>query len=64
MSEKIVIAGPSSQGLAVRIANHLNVPVFATENKIFPDKEHYLRIDVENDSDIEGKDCIVPGPFE
>ena len=59
MSEQIVIAGPSSQGLAVKLANFLNAEIVATENKVFPDGECYLRIDVDDDAKIAKKDVII-----
>ncbi|UYP47959.1 Ribose-phosphate pyrophosphokinase [Candidatus Lokiarchaeum ossiferum] len=59
MSNQIVIAGPSSQGLAVNLANYLDVQVYATENKVFPDGECYLRIDIENDTVLEDADVLI-----
>ena len=59
MAEKIVIAGPSSQGLAVQIAKSLSAPIVATENKVFPDGECYLRIDVQDDAQLANHDVII-----
>ncbi len=59
MAEQIVIAGPASQGLAVKVAQILQARVVATENKVFPDGECYLRVAVENDGMIRGKDVII-----
>ncbi len=59
MSEKIVIAGPASQLLATKIASHLNCQLVGADHKIFPDKENYLRIQLENETDLQGKDVII-----
>ncbi len=59
MTNQIVIAGPASQGLAVNLATYLNAPIYTTENKVFPDGECYLRIDIEDDAVLENKDVII-----
>lgn len=57
--EKILIVGPASQILGIRIAQELNIRYFNTESKTFPDGENYLRINVDNESLIEGKEIII-----
>jgi len=57
--EKILIAGPSSQILGVRIAQELGIEVLNTETKIFPDGENYLRINIEDETVIAGKEVII-----
>jgi len=59
MKDQIVIAGPSSQKLATKIAELLQARIIPTENKVFPDGECYLRIDVNEDNEFEGKDVIM-----
>ena len=43
---KILIVGPSSQLLGVRVAKLLNIDVITTETKKFPDGENYLRLNM------------------
>ncbi len=57
--EKILIVGPASQILGIRIAQELNIRYFNTESKTFPDGENYLRINLDNESLIEGKEVII-----
>jgi len=57
--EKILIVGPASQILGIRIAQDLNIRYFNTESKTFPDGENYLRINLDNESLIEGKEVII-----
>ena len=57
--EKILIVGPASQILGIKIAQELNIEYFNTESKTFPDGENYLRINVDNESLIEGKEIII-----
>ena len=59
MEDQIVIAGPTSQRLALKVAELLHARVVTTENKIFPDGECYLRIDLEDDDEFKGKDIII-----
>jgi len=56
---KILIVGPSSQILGVRIAKELNVDYINTEFKTFPDGENYIRINVEDNNLIDGKEVII-----
>ena len=57
--EKILIAGPSSQILGVRIAQELGIEVINTETKLFPDGENYLRINIEDETIIADKEVII-----
>ena len=57
--EKILIAGPSSQILGVRIAQELGIEVINTETKLFPDGENYLRINIEDETLIADKEVII-----
>ncbi|MHA2288552.1 MAG: ribose-phosphate diphosphokinase [Promethearchaeota archaeon] len=57
--ERILIVGPASQILGIRIAQELNIKYFNTESKTFPDGENYLRINLDNESFIEGKEIIL-----
>lgn len=59
MTLQYVIAGPASQGLAVKIANLLQASLVATEYKRFPDGECYLRIDVEQEDLFANQDVII-----
>lgn len=65
---KILIAGPSSQILGIRIAEELGTEVINTETKLFPDGESYLRINIEDETLIADKKVIIvqstgPGPY-
>jgi ribose-phosphate pyrophosphokinase len=57
--DKIVVVGPASQSLAFKVAQLLNAPTIHTETKTFPDGENYLRLVIEDESIIAGKDVIV-----
>ena len=57
--KKILIAGPSSQILGVRIAQELGIDVINTETKLFPDGENYLRINIEDETLIADKEVII-----
>lgn len=59
MNQQIVIAGPTSQMLAVKIAKLLNCSVYTTDHKTFPDGENYVRIQIEDESEFHGKDVIL-----
>jgi len=56
---KILIVGPASQILGVKIADELGIESFNTEFKTFPDGENYLRIDIEDETKIAGKEAII-----
>jgi len=57
--KKILIAGPASQILGVRIAQELGIDVINTETKLFPDGENYLRINIEDETLIAEKEVII-----
>jgi len=57
--KKILIVGPASQTLGIRIAKELDISYYNTETKTFPDGENYLRINVDNDSLIVGTEVII-----
>jgi len=57
--EKILIVGPASQMLGVKIARELGIQCINTETKTFPDGENYLRINIDDETLIEGKDVII-----
>jgi ribose-phosphate pyrophosphokinase len=57
--EKILIAGPASQILGVKIAHELDIDVINAEVKKFPDGENYLRINLENETLIADKEVII-----
>ena len=57
--EKILIVGPASQMLGMRIARELNITPINTEFKTFPDGENYLRINLEDESIIKEKEVII-----
>ncbi|MHA1339526.1 MAG: ribose-phosphate diphosphokinase [Promethearchaeota archaeon] len=59
MSEKIIIAGPASQLLAIKTAREMNVELLTCDFKTFPDGESYVRIDIDDESKIEGKEIII-----
>jgi len=55
MSDKIVIGGSGSQGLAARVAHKMNATFGNVEIRTFPDGEKYLRIH----TPVEGKETIL-----
>ncbi|MFW9881815.1 MAG: ribose-phosphate diphosphokinase [Candidatus Thorarchaeota archaeon] len=57
--EKLLIVGPASQILGVRIAQELGIEAINTEIKKFPDGENYLRINIEDETLIAGKEVII-----
>ncbi|MHA2282381.1 MAG: ribose-phosphate diphosphokinase [Promethearchaeota archaeon] len=57
--KKILIAGPASQILGVKIAQELGIEVINTETKLFPDGENYLRINIEDETLIADKEVII-----
>lgn len=56
---KILIVGPASQILGVKIAQKLGIEYINTEFKTFPDGENYLRINIEDELLINGKEVII-----
>ncbi len=57
--EKILIVGPASQILGVKIAQELSIEAINTEIKKFPDGENYLRINLEDETIIADKKVII-----
>ncbi|TET58372.1 MAG: ribose-phosphate diphosphokinase [Promethearchaeota archaeon] len=57
--KRILIVGPASQILGVKIAQELEIDSINTEIKKFPDGENYLRINIENETLISGKEVII-----
>ena len=57
--DKILIVGPASQILGVKIAQELGIESINTESKTFPDGENYLRINLEDETIIAGKKVII-----
>jgi ribose-phosphate pyrophosphokinase len=57
--EKIIVVGPASQLLGMRIAKELGITAVNTETKLFPDGENYLRINIEDETYIANKEIIV-----
>ncbi|MGB5911462.1 MAG: ribose-phosphate diphosphokinase [Promethearchaeia archaeon] len=57
--EKILIVGPGSQILGVKIAKELEIETVDTEFKNFPDGENYLRLNIEDETIIQGKEVII-----
>jgi len=57
--EKIVIVGPASQMLGVRIAKELEVECINTEFKRFPDGENYIRLNIEDETILADKKVII-----
>ena len=56
---KILVVGPASQLLGVRIARELGIECINTETKTFPDGENYLRLNIDDETIIEGKEVII-----
>jgi len=59
MIKKILIVGPASQILGVKIAQELETEAINTEVKRFPDGENYLRINIEDETLIADKEVII-----
>ncbi|MFW9970873.1 MAG: ribose-phosphate diphosphokinase [Candidatus Odinarchaeota archaeon] len=57
--KRIMIVGPASQILGWRISQELGIESINTEIKKFPDGENYLRINIENETLITGKEVII-----
>src|SRR5271157_1581249 len=67
--EQIVLVGPASQTLGLKVARELGVPAINTEFKEFPDGENYLRWAIDDESVVQDKEVIIiqtlgagPGP--
>ncbi len=57
--DKILIVGPASQILGIKIALELGIEAINTETKLFPDGENYLRINIEDETRITEKEVII-----
>jgi len=57
--EKILIVGPASQILGIKIAQELQIESINTEFKKFPDGENYLRINIDDETYIQDKEVII-----
>ncbi|TXT59288.1 MAG: Ribose-phosphate pyrophosphokinase [Promethearchaeota archaeon] len=57
--EKILIVGPASASLGIKIAEELTIPYINTEFKKFPDGENYLRLNIEDETSIADKEVII-----
>ncbi len=57
--EKILVIGPASQMLGVRIRRELRIKSVNTETKTFPDGENYLRINIDDETVIKNKEVII-----
>lgn len=57
--DKILIVGPASQILGIRIAHELGIKYVNTEFKTFPDGENYIRINIEDEALIADKEIII-----
>jgi ribose-phosphate pyrophosphokinase len=57
--DKILIVGPASQILGVKIAQELGIEYVNTESKTFPDGENYLRINIDDETIIKDKEVIL-----
>jgi ribose-phosphate pyrophosphokinase len=57
--DQIVLVGPASQALALKVAQELGVKAIATEYKQFPDGENYLRWQIEDEKLVKGKGVII-----
>ena len=57
--EKILVIGPASQMLGVRIGRELGIKSVNTETKTFPDGENYLRINIDDKTFFKNKEVII-----
>jgi ribose-phosphate pyrophosphokinase len=57
--KKFLIVGPGSQMLGVKVAKELDLNSLNTEFKVFPDGENYMRINLDDESIIQGNDVII-----
>ncbi|MFX0032272.1 MAG: ribose-phosphate diphosphokinase [Promethearchaeota archaeon] len=57
--EKLLIVGPGSQILGVKVAKELDIPAINTEFKHFADGENYIRINVGDEAIIKDKEVII-----
>ena len=65
--EKIIVVGPASQMLGMNLYHELKlasgnnslITCINTETKTFPDGENYLRLNIDDETLIEGKEVII-----
>jgi ribose-phosphate pyrophosphokinase len=57
--EKIIVIGPASQLLGMNTVLKTGLDFVKTEYKTFPDGENYLRIKIDEDSKLKGKEVYV-----
>ncbi len=57
--DKLIVIGPSSQLLGMRTVQKTGLDFVQTEHKTFPDGECYIRIKIDDESKIAGKEMIV-----
>ena len=57
--KRILVIGPASQMLGMRIKKELELESINTETKTFPDGENYLRINIEDETFFEEKEVII-----
>ncbi|MBN2157369.1 MAG: ribose-phosphate diphosphokinase [Candidatus Lokiarchaeota archaeon] len=57
--EKIIVIGPASQLLGMRTVIKTKLDFVQTEYKKFPDGECYIRIQLDDESIVEGKEMII-----
>ena len=57
--KRIIVIGPASQMLGIRIKKELELESVNTETKIFPDGENYLRVNIEDETLFEEKEVII-----
>jgi ribose-phosphate pyrophosphokinase len=58
-NNQIIVAGPASQGLAVKIGKLMDAPIISTETKSFPDGENYVRLEVSEDLILFNKEVNI-----
>lgn len=56
---RVVVLGPASQALGIRVARKLGVETVDTEFKQFPDGEVYARVAVNDEAALAGQEAIV-----
>lgn len=57
--KKVLVIGPASQMLGIRIKRELGLESVNTETKIFPDGERYLRINTEDQELLKNREVVI-----
>ena len=57
--DKLIVIGPSSQLLGIRTVGKTGLEFVQTEYKTFPDGECYIRIKIDDETVIKGKEINV-----